>query len=143
MVSRSAGRTPAGPRQASVEVIQLDTSFLIRSLVEGTAEDRRLREWIRDRTAIGVSALAWTEFLCGPIPLEVISVAGRLLGEPLPYSTAEATLAARLFNESGRRRGSMMDCMIAATALHAGDPIATVNRADFKRFEKFGLVLAS
>ena len=123
-------------------MIQLDTSFLIRSLAAGTAEDRRLREWIQDRTAIGVSVLAWTEFLCGPISAEVLTAASRLLGEPLPFSAAEATLAARLFNDTGRRRGSMLDCMIAAMAIQSGDSIATVNRADFKRFEKFGLVLA-
>jgi predicted nucleic acid-binding protein len=122
-------------------VIQLDTSFLIRSLVGGTAEDARLREWIRDGQPIGVSALAWTEFISGPVSTEVITAAARLLGEPLPFSLAEATLAARLFNETGRRRGSMMDCMIAAVALRAGDQIATSNRADFKRFEKSGLIL--
>ena len=123
-------------------MIQLDTSFLIRSLVAGTAEDRRLREWIRDRTALGISALAWTEFLCGPTSPGVLSAATRLLGEPLPFGAAEATLAARLFNDTGRRRGSMVDCMIAAIAIQPGDSIATVNRADFRRFEKFGLTLA-
>lgn len=122
-------------------MIQLDTSFLIRSLVAGTVEDRRLRGWIRDRSTVGVSALAWTEFVSGPVAPQVIEIAGRLLGEPLPFTAAEATLAARLFNDSGRRRGSMMDCMIAAMALQAGDQIATANRADFKRFEKLGLAV--
>jgi predicted nucleic acid-binding protein len=124
-------------------VIQLDTSFLIRALVAGTREDASLREWIRQRAVVGISALAWTEFICGPVTPEVITVAGRLLGDPVPYSAPEAALAARLFNETGRRRGSMIDCMIAATAIQANDQIATVNRADFKRFEKLGLVLAS
>lgn len=123
-------------------MIQLDTSFLIRALVAGTTEDLRLREWIEQRSALAVSALAWTEFVCGPISPEALSVAARLLGEPLPFSGAEATLAGQLFNDTGRRRGSMMDCMIAAMAIHAGDHVATVNRADFKRFEKFGLILA-
>ena len=124
-------------------MIQLDTSFLIRALVAGTREDAALREWIRRRAVVGISALAWTEFICGPVSPEVITVAGRLLGDPVPYSAPEAALAARLFNETGRRRGSMIDCMIAATALQANDQIATANRADFKRFEKLGLVLAS
>jgi predicted nucleic acid-binding protein len=123
-------------------VIQLDTSFLIHALVPGSAEDRRLRGWVRDEQTIGISALAWAEFVCGPVTPPVIDIAARLLGEPLPFNAAEATLAARLFNETGRRRGSLMDCMIAATALHAGDAIATANRGDFKRFEKLGLSLA-
>src|SRR4051812_36722572 len=137
--SRRASDRPRAPFH---EMIQLDTSFIIRSLVAGTAEDRRLREWMRERTALGVSALAWTEFLCGPVSYEVLTAASSLFGEPLPFDAAEATLAARLFNDTGRRRGSMLDCMIAATAIHAGDSLATVNRADFKSFEKLGLVLA-
>jgi predicted nucleic acid-binding protein len=123
-------------------VIQLDTSFLIRALAPGTPEDASLREWIRQRAVVGISALAWTEFMCGPVTPEVIAIAGRLLGEPVPYSAPEAELAARLFNETGRRRGSMVDCMLAATAIQAND-LATVNRAGFRRFEKLGLVLAT
>jgi hypothetical protein len=45
-------------------VIQLDTSFLIRALVRGSGEDRRLRTWLTDTTPLTISAIAWTEFLC-------------------------------------------------------------------------------
>ena len=120
-------------------MIQLDTSFLIRALVPGSAEDRKLRGWIRDRASVRISALAWTEFLCGPVSPAAVGVASRLLGEPVPFTAAEAALAARLFNESGRRRGTMMDCMIAATALLAGEAIATSNRDDFSPLEKLGV----
>jgi predicted nucleic acid-binding protein len=123
-------------------VIQLDTRFLIRALVPGSAEDRKLRLWIRDRTVVRISALAWTEFMCGPVSPAAIRFAARLLGEPLPFTAAEAALAARLFNESGRRRGTMMDCMIAATAALAGESIATSNPADFASLEKLGVELA-
>lgn len=123
-------------------MIQLDTSFLIRALVAGSPEDRQLRRWVQQEEAIGISALAWAEFVCGPVTPPVIEIAARLLGEPLPFTAAEAAVAARLFNDSGRRRGSIMDCMIAAMALHAGDAIATSNRADFSRLERLGLTLA-
>lgn len=123
-------------------MIQLDTSFLIRSLVAGSGEDRKLRRWIRDRATIRISAMAWTEFLCGPVSPAAVGFAARLLGEPVPFTAAEAALAARLFDESGRRRGTMMDCMIAATAVLAGGAIATSNPADFAPLEKLGVELA-
>ena len=49
--------------------------------------------------------------------------------------------AARLFNLTGRRRGSHADCMIAASAIVAGAPLATLNAADFQPLVPFGLSL--
>ena len=51
---------------ARVQVIHLDTSFLIRGLVHGSAEDRRLRDWLKKGETLGMSVIAWAEFLCGP-----------------------------------------------------------------------------
>jgi len=48
-----------------------------------------------------------------------------------------------LFNRAGRRRGSLLDCMIAAIALRAGAALATANQADFRRLRAAGLRLAS
>lgn len=53
-----------------------------------------------------------------------------------------AALSVRLFNESGRRRATLMDCMIAATAITERTRIATANLKDFRKFERFGLILA-
>lgn len=123
-------------------MIHLDTSFLIRVLVAGSAEDRALRGWFREREPLAIAALAWAEFLCGPVSAELTAGARELLGEPLSFGAAEAAQAAQLFNQSGRRRGSLLDCMIAATAIEAGAALATSNRADFRRLEPFGLRLA-
>ncbi len=87
--------------------------------------------------------LAWAEFLCGPVSPEAIDVAATILGDSLPFGADEAALSARLFNESGRRRSSLVDCMIAASALHNGAVLATSNRVDFRRLESLGLRVVS
>lgn len=120
-------------------IIHLDTGFLIRALVSGSGEDRELRAWLRRGAALGMSAIAWAELLCGPLTAEHTDIAGRVVGDRVPFGEDDAALAARLFNLSGRRRGTLMDCMIAATALGAGAALATTNAADFRRFTVAGL----
>jgi predicted nucleic acid-binding protein len=120
-------------------VIVLDTSFLIRALARGSTQDARLREWLRKGEELGMSAIAWAELLCGPIESEQIDLARRVVPRRLAFSEEDAIVAARLFNETGGRRGSLTDCMIAATALRLDAPLATENRADFRRFEPAGL----
>jgi predicted nucleic acid-binding protein len=120
----------------------LDTSFVIRALVHGSAEDRALRSWIKTGTPLGMSAVGWAELLCGPLKEEHVPMLGRLVGEIVPLDAERAELAAQLFNRTGRRRGTLADCMIAATAMHADAALATSNRADFARFVPAGLRLA-
>jgi predicted nucleic acid-binding protein len=122
-------------------VIHLDTSFLIHALAGGSVQDRYLRDWIGLGEPMGMSAIGWAEFLCGPVGPAEIVLARRVLGEPVAFVGDDATLTARLFNESGRRRGSLVDCMIAAMALRADARLATANPADFRRYEGAGLQL--
>ncbi len=120
-------------------MIHLDTSFLIRALNLGTPEDRKLREWIGAGETLSMSTVAWAEFLCGPLDESEIALADQIVGQRSDFTPAQAAIAARVFNESGRRRGSLIDCMIAAAALADGAPIATENVADFRRFQNSGL----
>jgi predicted nucleic acid-binding protein len=60
----------------------------------------------------------------------------------VPLGTDEAAEAARLFNATGRRRGSFQDCIVAATAVTSGASLATTDRADFERCVPQGLQLA-
>ena len=89
-----------------------------------------------------MSTIAWAEFLCGPVNEAVLSLASVIVKQRLDYTEAMAVTAASLFNGSGRRRGSMVDCMIAAAAIEANAAIATANPADFHRFKPLGLALA-
>jgi predicted nucleic acid-binding protein len=117
----------------------LDSDFLIRSLVPGTPEDRLLRKWLRSRDPIAVSAVVWTEFLCGPVEPIHLELLANLFGDPVSYTAGDAALAAQLFHSCGRGRGSLADCMIAATAIREDANLATCNAADFRRMESYGL----
>lgn len=83
--------------------------------------------------------MGWAEFLCGPVDVHDVELAARVVDEPLALLARDAGMAAKLFNLAGRRRGSLNDCMIAATALRAGASVATANLVDFRRFEPAGL----
>ena len=123
-------------------MIQLDTSFLIRALVRGSREDRRLRGWVETGEPLSMSAIAWAELLCGPLTPDELDFAAEVVERRHEFTEEQAVIAARLFNESGRRRGSLPDCMIAAAALFHGAALATVNEADFRRLQDSGVTLA-
>jgi predicted nucleic acid-binding protein len=122
-------------------MIHLDTSFLIRGLVHGSAEDRALRKWLKEGEPLGMNTVAWTELLCGPLKESLLEHATRVVSQRVAFLEEDSVVSARLFNESGRRRGSLIDCMIAASALRAREPLATANVADFRRFAAYGLAI--
>jgi predicted nucleic acid-binding protein len=122
-------------------VIHLDTNFLIGALVPGSDEDKKLRRWFRSKDTVRISSIVWAEFLCGPVADTVAEQVAELLGEPLPLDGADATVAAQLFNAAARRRGSLLDCMVAAIAIRDGAALATRNVSDFRRFADAGLML--
>jgi len=80
--------------------------------------------------------------LCGPLDKTDESLARQIFPNPEPLLAADAELAARLFNQTGRRSRSLADCMIAAVAIRCGANLATINIADFQLFAQYGLVLA-
>lgn len=123
-------------------MIHFDTSFLIRSLLARSPESERLEAWAQANETFAMSAIAWTEFLCGPLDATSVSLAAVIIDRRFDYTAEVGELAARLFNGTGRRRNSLIDCMIAAAAIAEGAPIATSNPRDFSRFEAHGLALA-
>ena len=123
-------------------MIHLDTSFLIRAYEPGSPEDRVLRGWLGADETLAVSTVAWMEFLSGPVEPSEFEFAIGIVDRYIDFAPAHAEIAARLFNQSGRRRRLFVDCMIAATAIAEDAPIATTNERDFRRFEEAGLTLA-
>jgi predicted nucleic acid-binding protein len=122
--------------------IHFDTNFLIQATVAGSLAHKQVQFWAEKQEIFGVSSIAWAEFLCGPLDAVAGTLARQIFSEPEPFMTVDATLAAGLFNQTGRRSRSLADCMIAAVAIRCGAKLATNNTTDFQPFILHGLVLA-
>lgn len=122
-------------------MVHLDASFLIDALVPGSQQEMELVAWLTTGDSVGPAAIAWGEFLCGPLSAHEEALARRLFPRPEPLMAADAELAARLFNSTGRRSRSFADCCIAAVAMRVGARLATSNAADFHPFVIHGLQL--
>lgn len=123
--------------------VHLDTNYLIAYAGEFSSEVvNQVEGWIREDRGLCCSGMAWAEFLCGPVLPEEIAATETLLSEVLPITPDLAAEGARLFRETGRRSRSLPDCIIAATAIAAKAPLATINRDDFTVFLPHGLELA-
>jgi len=112
-------------------MIHLDTSFLIHALMPGTREDALLRTWLAAAETIVMGAVGLGRVPLWPAQQRRLG-RGPAVYRPVPdFNRDHAVATARLFIESGRRRGSLADCMIAAAALSDAASIATTNKADF------------
>jgi predicted nucleic acid-binding protein len=123
-------------------MIHFDTNFLIQTTVAGSSAHERFRSWASAQENFNVSSVAWAEFLCGPLDATAESIARQIFPNPEPLLSADATFAAKLFNQTGRRSRSLADCMITAVAIRCGAKLATINAVDFQPFFQYGLALA-
>jgi predicted nucleic acid-binding protein len=125
-------------------MIHLDTNYLIGLVVPMSEQADRVNQWLLRGESLACSAIAWTEFLNGPVQAREISLVESIVaGRIVPFDVPTAVMAAELFNQTGRRRGSRFDCRIAATAILAQAEFATQNFTDFSSFVAFGLKLAT
>lgn len=123
-------------------MIHLDTNYLVEVVTVGSAGAAKVRGWLKSGIPVTTSAVAWSEFCNGPLSKSQKDAAFTVLDRKVAdFTWREAEEAARLFNLSGRRRGSHADCMIAAAAILSGHPLATLNIGDFQRLVPFGLKL--
>lgn len=127
---------------ADSRLIHFDANFLVEISAERPAPARRVEDWLRGDFVIHVSSIVWSEFSCGPLLEHELKDARAMVKLIEPFIEDHAFLAAELFNLTGRRSRSLMDCMIAAHAIRSEAGLATLNLQDFRRFEKFGLRLA-
>jgi predicted nucleic acid-binding protein len=122
--------------------LHLDTNLLIDLVTAGSPHIAVVRQWLKDGHKLGASAIAWSEFCNGPHSKEqkdaVFAILERRVSE---FDWEQAEQASKLFHRTGRKRGSHADCMIAATAMAAGVPVATRNIVDFEKFVPYGLRL--
>jgi predicted nucleic acid-binding protein len=123
-------------------MIHLDTNFLIQALVPGSSAEAKLQAWFMSGEDLGISTIAWSEFLCGPLTSKDQALTQMLFDAPESFLTSDAHKAADLFNATGRRSRSLADCQIAAVALRCGAQLATGNVSDFIMFQAHGLMLA-
>jgi len=123
-------------------MICLDANYLIRGLVVGSLQEKMILAWYRSGKKIITSAIAWYEFLCGPVSKEQIQIMTLFLtGGIIPFREIHAQESAHLFNQVNRARRLRVDAMIAATAIVERAELATENEKDFQLFVPFGLNL--
>ena len=123
-------------------MIHLDTNYLIGLAVSGSSPAQNVDQWLANGEPLSASSLAWAEFLNGPVSLDEITLVETVIESNIvAFEKNTAILAAQLFNQGGRRRGSRFDCLIAATAILANAELATENKKDFEPFTPFGLKL--
>ena len=116
-------------------MIHLDTNYVIGLVTLNSPLRSTLSVWISGGQQFAVSAIAWSEFLNGPVtPLQIRDALSLLDGRIIPFGVAEAEIAAKLFNQTGRKRGAKPDCFIAATAICSRMSLATRNHKDFLPF---------
>lgn len=123
-------------------MIHFDTNFLIEATLAGSRAHALFRAWTSTGESLGISSIAWAEYLCGPLDPQGKAIACQMLPNPDPFLSPDAVRAAEFFNLTGRRSRSLADCMIAAVTIRCGARLATINLPDFQPFQQYGLVLA-
>src|SRR5882724_28816 len=113
-------------------MIHFDTNALIALPQWPRAKHPAIRRVAAGEPA-AVCSVVWYEFLIEPIDAAEIDLAQAFQqGRIQRIDDEDALLAARLFNDCGRRHTLKTDALIAAAAIRAHAEFVTVNVADFE-----------
>jgi predicted nucleic acid-binding protein len=124
-------------------MIHLDTNYVIGLVATPSPFKSQLLAWLNAGEKLAVSSIAWSEFLNGPVDQREIHDAFEIVeGRIIAFGEVEAAKSAEVFNLTGRKRPTQIDCFIAASAICSSAALATVNRKDFTPFIAAGLHLA-
>lgn len=122
--------------------ILLDTNALIALSDPSDVLFQATEQAIRAGAGACTCSVAWHEYFRGPLLDEDRDRALRVIeSRILPLERSNAEFAAKLFNQTGRRRGSTADCLIAAVAVGHDAELLTRNLSDFEPFIPQGLRL--
>jgi predicted nucleic acid-binding protein len=108
-------------------MIHLDANYLVDALVPGSQAEAMIVTSLSAGERLAMSAVAWGEFLCGPLSALGESAARQTITKIEPLLSEDAEKAATLFNQTGRRSRSFQDCMIAAVAIRCSAQLSTLN----------------
>lgn len=122
--------------------ILLDTNALIALSDPSDVLFQATEQAIRAGAGACTCSVAWHEYVRGPLLDKDRDRALRVIESRIfPVERGHAEVAAKLFNQTGRRRGSTADCLIAAVAVGDDAELLTRNLADFEPFAPYGLHL--
>ena len=115
-------------------IVHIDTSALIDALTGPRRSLPRLTSIVEDGHRVAISSIVLFEWLRGPRTRAELTAQEALLPREsaVPFTAADASLAAGLYGKVSRPRGREIDLAIAACALGQGAGLWTLNAADFR-----------
>jgi predicted nucleic acid-binding protein len=122
-------------------LVHLDADFLVKAVSTAGPERDRLLALAAADTEIGMSAIAWYEFVRGPRTAEQLALASVVIEEDdvAVFDFGHAVAAAETFRRLGSPRRRANDIAIGTVAVALGATLWTINRGDFAGID--GLML--
>ena len=123
-------------------IVHVDTSALIDALTGPRRSLDALIALTDEGHRLMLSTIVLYEWLRGPRLRSELTAQEELFPSEaaVPFGTAEAALASRLYKQVPRARGREIDLAVAACALASGASIWTLNPGDFRDIAGLRLV---